>query len=339
MRVFVYEHLCSGALAGQSGADSLRREGLAMLAAVLADLANCPGVRPVTLVEPDLVGALGVEARRAEIHPLHGNDVELPFRRLARDADYTLVIAPEFDDLLEQRCRWTREEGSRLLGPSPDAVRLTGDKLALAEHLQHRGIPTPPTVSCPGADGPPWPYPVVGKPRFGAGSQHTILIHDHSEYAAFRDRIGRETGSLREAIVQPWLPGLAASVAFLAGPEQSIALPASEQYLSADGLFSYQGGRVPLPLALQERAHRLARRAAVAVDGLDGYFGIDLVMGAAEDVVIEINPRLTTSYVGLRRLARSNLMKALLAVVRGQSAEPLEWHEREVRFHADGRID
>ena len=30
----------------------------------------------------------------------------------------------------------------------------------------------------------------------------------------------------------------------------------------------------------------------------------------ADDVVIEINPRLTTSYLGLRRLARDNLADA-----------------------------
>jgi predicted ATP-grasp superfamily ATP-dependent carboligase len=343
MRVFVYEHLSSGALAGQHGADSLRREGLAMLTAVLVDLEHCSGVQPVALVEPALVSALQVEIPGAETHSLQDNDIERPFRHLARQADFTLVIAPEFDDLLEQRCRWALDEGSRLLGPTIEAIRLTGDKLALAEHLALQGIPTPPTAPCLYHHYPPWPYPVVCKPRFGAGSQHTGRVPHDLGYTAFRDRIDRETGTLREAIVQPWLPGLAASVAFLAGPGQLIAMPAAEQYLSPDGLFSYQGGRVPLPPAFQERAHRLARRAAETVDGLNGYFGIDLVLGPSDDggddVVIEINPRLTTSYVGLRRLARDNLMQALLAVILGQPAGPLAWHEAEVRFHADGRID
>ena len=40
------------------------------------------------------------------------------------------------------------------------------------------------------------------------------------------------------------------------------------------------------------------------------------------DRVIEINPRLTTSYVGLRALARFNLAEALLAVIRiGEESE------------------
>jgi len=68
MRVFVYEHLSSGALAGQPGVESLRREGFAMLAAVLADLSRCLDVRPVTVVEPDLFEALHAELPGVEIH-------------------------------------------------------------------------------------------------------------------------------------------------------------------------------------------------------------------------------------------------------------------------------
>ena len=47
LRVFVYEHLTSGAFAGLS--ESLAREGRAMLVAVLADLRRCDGVEVVTL--------------------------------------------------------------------------------------------------------------------------------------------------------------------------------------------------------------------------------------------------------------------------------------------------
>jgi predicted ATP-grasp superfamily ATP-dependent carboligase len=377
MRIFVYEHLSSGALAGQPGVESLRREGLAMLAAVLADLSRCPDVRPIALVEADLAGILGTNLPRAEIHavasvPLRESGISINedrFHRLARMADFTLVIAPEFDDLLEECCRWALDEGSRLLGPSPEAVRLTGDKLALAEHLRQQRVPTPLTAPCLDHE-PPWPYPVVCKPRFGAGSQHTLLVQARGEYAAFRECLRAEMGSLREGIVQPLISGRAASVAFLAGSpgvgdcsidwprerraaasakpqaaerHERIALPACEQYLSDDGCFRYLGGKVPLDFVFQSRAHELARLAADAVDGLTGYFGIDLVLGESDDgsgdAVIEINPRLTTSYVGLRQLARGNLMLALLALADGRRPESLEWLDTPVRFHPDGRIE
>jgi predicted ATP-grasp superfamily ATP-dependent carboligase len=70
---------------------------------------------------------------------------------------------------------------------------------------------------------------------------------------------------------------------------------------------------------------------------------MDLILAGpadgSEDVVIEINPRLTTSYVGLRRLAQHNLMQTLLAVACGQSPGPLAWRDEVISFHADGRVD
>ena len=56
-----------------------------------------------------------------------------------------------------------------------------------------------------------------------------------------------------------------------------------------------------------------------------GYVGIDLVLGSAEDgsadVVVEINPRLTTSYVGLRQLLKTNLAAAMIEAAAGRPVE------------------
>jgi predicted ATP-grasp superfamily ATP-dependent carboligase len=40
---------------------------------------------------------------------------------------------------------------------------------------------------------------------------------------------------------------------------------------------------------------------------------------------MEINPRLTSSYAALRRLARFNLAEALLAAVEGRALPVLNW--------------
>ena len=78
--------------------------------------------------------------------------------------------------------------------------------------------------------------------------------------------------------------------------------------MSDDGRFVYLGGSLPLPHALASRATRLAQQAVAALPDPLGYVGVDLVLGAdadgADDYVIEINPRLTTSYIGLRAAAR-----------------------------------
>jgi predicted ATP-grasp superfamily ATP-dependent carboligase len=93
-----------------------------------------------------------------------------------------------------------------------------------------------------------------------------------------------------------------------------------------------------LPANLDQRARDLAWRAISAVPGLSGYVGVDLVLGET-DVAIEINPRLTTSYVGYRALARFNLAQALLARF-GLASFPTEvtWETDEISFSAAGDL-
>jgi predicted ATP-grasp superfamily ATP-dependent carboligase len=142
-------------------------------------------------------------------------------------------------------------------------------------------------------------------------------------------------------ILQRFVPGQATSVVFLIGPKQRLSLLPASQNLSDHGRFHYRGGTVPLPAELADRACRLAKQAIEQIPGLLGYVGVDLVLGSAsdgsQDSVIEINPRLTTSYIGLRALAETNLAEALLSVVVG-SQTALKWRSGQVHFCTDGKV-
>src|SRR5262249_45352566 len=147
------------------------------------------------------------------------------------------------------------------------------------------------------------------------------------------------TGAVNPDLLAPPSPSLGEGG--WGGEGKAVALPAVEQRLSQDGRFTYLGGRAPLDAPLQARARSLAERAVCPVPGLAGYFGVDLVLGDSadgrDDTIIEINPRMTTSYVGLRKLARGNLMQTLLRLAVGEPPDLMEWHAKEVRFHPDGR--
>lgn len=342
MRVFVYEYLSSGALGDSSSAASLRAEGWAMLAAVLEDFGRCRSVEISTLIDAQFGAAFERVCPHITPHFAQPGVEEQAFRALAADADCSLIIAPEFDEILAQRCRWVEEAGGPLLGPSSSAVRLTGDKRLLYRHWVDRLVPTPYVVDPPDEYSPiTIPTPCVCKPRWGAGSQATFLLRNSDDLLGMLPRLREERWS-GEAILQAYAPGLPVSVAFLAGPGRLLALPATEQRLSTDGRFRYLGGRLPLAPDLNQRARRLAERAVRSIEGLHGCFGVDLVLGEASDgsadVAIEINPRLTTSYVGLRRLARFNLAEALLAVAAGSPPPSWDWGSGPIVFQADGTV-
>ena len=304
-RVFLYEFTCAAPAEStdSAGAASLRAEGEAMLAAVLEDFQRIPGVDAFTI--------------------RNARDEEAAFRQAARNADWSLVIAPEFHGLLLTRCRWALEAGSKLLGPSPDAVQFCADKLALFRHWDRHGVRTPQTSPADESLSEIRRGPYVQKPQFGAGSQDTFFI----------DAIPRPVSETGPLIEQLFVPGFAGSVAFLIGSKQTIALQPAQQRLSTDGRFQYLGGRVPLVPEQANRAERVARQAIDCVPGLFGYVGVDLVLGDdGRDWAIEINPRLTTSYVGLRRLAESNLAEAMLRLAEGRESPAIKWRPGPIDF-------
>ena len=257
---------------------------------------------------------------------------------LAAACDATMVIAPEFDHALLKRCRWVEAAGGRLLGPGPDVVQLASDKQATIERLAAFGLPTPDgSIVEPGRGIPRGiDYPAVGKPLLGAGSQGVRLLADRAAAEAWW------AGLSGPGRLERFCPGLAASVAVLCGPAGVFPLLPCRQRLSGDGRFVYQGGSLPLEAPLAHRAADLAARCVAALPGAMGYLGVDLVLGAdhdgRDDVVIEINPRLTTSYVGLRAAVADDSNLAAAIVAEGEGRRPrLSFRGVEVQCEAVGR--
>jgi predicted ATP-grasp superfamily ATP-dependent carboligase len=332
MRVFVYEFVTGGgwwSLADEPPSGSLLAEGQAMAQAVAEDFAQAPAEVVRTMdsrLAPFGCGGLERVGSSAE-----ERDV---FRSLAAEADWTLVIAPELRGMLAERSRWVIEAGGKLLSPAPAVVAIAGDKQRTAEHLASRGVRVPAGAILQGATCTAASLmPAVLKPLDGCGSQGVRRIDDV--------RALREASRAAPQRLERFIPGLAASVAVLCGPALLVPLSACEQRLSEDGRFTYLGGRTPLPEPLDRRARELAVAAIRTLPEPRGYLGVDLVLGevpdGSGDHVIEINPRLTTSYVGLRQLCRENLAAAMLAVACGRPPA-LSWHTGEVQFSADGRI-
>jgi len=338
MRIFVYEYITGGGLlsAGESEAAlaQLRAEGLAMFQAIATDLAKVHGSQ--------LVGLWDDRLGLPPTMPMHLRTVStmvehrVAFDYLAASADATLVIAPETQNQLYLAATRVLEAGGQLLGPDPTLIALASDKHALAMHLDRHGVPVPKGVALQSDDPIPeqFPYPAVMKPLDGAGAQQTLLVSDARTAAQVRPPT-----PIR---LEPFHAGMAVSVAFLCGPQGNLALPPCRQEMeTVEGTMHYRGGSLPLEESLSERATRLAREAINTLPLPRGYLGVDLILGAAscgkDDVVLEINPRLTTSYVGLRAAMAQNLAGLMLDSIAGRPRE-LCAKPRSIKFTADGHV-
>ena len=85
----------------------------------------------------------------------------------------------------------------------------------------------------------------------------------------------------------------------------------------------------------------MGQRALAALPQTQGYVGIDLILGPSldgkDDRVIEINPRLTTSYIGLRAATDDNLAEAMLPAVRNEGTR-IAFRSNPVEFQASGEV-
>ena len=348
MRIFVSEFISSGALSGTPLPDSLLREGRAMLSALIGDLLAVPGCEVSTTLDRRLFDALDHRARDSFIvQPIDDANAErTAFDRFATAADATLVIAPETDGVLARRIQRLQDLGARALNCLPAAIDICGDKLLLADHLTTRGIATIPTRPAPADGSEPWELvgtSCVIKPRDGAGSWLTFAIplRDSSAWRLALNEFAT-AGASDRAIIQPWIAGRALSVGCLCEDSEQVELfPIADQHLAGNH-FQYQGGRIPadIPAPTVAAIEQLVRTTCGTITGLRGYIGIDLLLPDSDPrspLIVEINPRLTTSYAGYRQLCLDNIAERLLPGPTRPQTEPLRWKRETVSFHADDR--
>ena len=290
MKVFLFEYVCGGGFQNGSPPSDLLRQGREMLQAILMDF-SClsDSVQVYTLIEERFAFDLPEEVRCRR----PGDSWHDTWLSLVRHCDAVLAVAPESERQLELLCREVREEGRKSLNCSPEAISLAADKWALNHHLQAAGIPAVDTQVWIPAESPP--VRGVVKPRYGAGCEETFVLD-----------VGSSTPALDPDgpwVWQPWVSGEAVSLSLLAGEGRAEVLSCNRIHCkNQEGrlhVHELETGGFDGNLRFEEEARTLASRIVAAVPGLRGYVGVDVMWQEDSLIVLEINPRLTLTYVGL----------------------------------------
>jgi len=117
-----------------------------------------------------------------------------------------------------------------------------------------------------------------------------------------------------QVTVQEVISGVPASVTVLCNGKEALPLSLNLQQVtleSVEGTSRYDGGVVPFDHTLRNEAFSASKRLVESFGNLRGYVGVDFVLSTRGAFVVEINPRLTTSYVGLRKVVKLNMAEAL----------------------------
>jgi len=279
-----------------------------MLGALTQDLADIPGLELRALRDE----RLKPYRRHSSIQWIpvrsHLNAMDL-FSSMLDQADAAWPIAPETGGVLEELCRLIETRRKILLNTSARGVRLAASKLATLETLGGHDIPVIPTQ--PWADGgvrPPFAFPIVIKIDDGVGCENTHIIRNADQWDAFR-----RAAHPGRWVVQPLMNGEKLSLCGLFREGAGVLLSVNRQRLREQWQsFSLEGCSVNAISDVSGSFAALIQDIARAIPDLWGYVGIDLIRGADGLKVLEINPRLTTSYAGLRSALGINPAKLVI---------------------------
>jgi predicted ATP-grasp superfamily ATP-dependent carboligase len=315
MRIFVFEYITGGGMISSELPASLAREGDLMLQSLVSDLCDLDAVEVVTTRD----ARLAMPGPPVECHAVRTPE-QFPavWHACLEDAQAVWPIAPERQQMLERISATVCNAGRVLLNSPPRAVRTTASKLTTARLLAARGVDVVPTFGR-GETLPDIAGRWVLKPDDGVGCLGVKVFPD-------RDALGRQWESLPDAanqVAQPFVEGMAASLCMLAKNGEAAVLSVNRQRIAVmDDTLVLLGCVVSGAGQLDESHRRLARKIAAALPDLWGFVGVDFIATPRGPQVLEVNPRLTTSYAGLRESLGINPAGLVLDLAAGGRVGP-----------------
>ena len=329
MRVVLHEWCCAGglrmpeaaALFGEIGGvpAGLAVEGLAMLGALLRDGLRADDLELTLLFDgaADSPPTSGIGHGRVTVIRVPDGEERNCLAEAAARADWTVVVAPETNSILADRVALARAAGGRVAAADVPFITRAADKQATVLALAAAGVAVPAGFLLP-ADGrlpDAFRRPAVAKALDRCGGDGLVVVPRGADLppAPLPRR------------VEAFVAGTPVGVSCLCGPTETIVLPPVRQRFSTGIHPCYLGGDLRLESPLRDRAMALARRAIRGLESPSrrarGWVGVDMILGDREDGVddrvLEINPRMTTSFVGLCTLGTASLLRAMLAVAAG----------------------
>lgn len=303
MRILVCEYLTAGGLYREPIPASLAQEALLMRDAMLGAMSGVPGVEILSAHD----ARLPLPEHVSRCHVLNKDDVPWQvWTSLIAEADLVWLVAPESAGALLQLTELAEASGKALLSSAGESVRVAGSKWLTYQQLHSAGVPVVETMRVPHrpGSGSAW----VAKPDDGVSCEGARYFRDvHALEHWLRH-------APADHIVQPYVQGQPASLTMLCRGGKAWLLTCNQQLIEFEqGKICYRGGIVNGAAGHWASFDRLACQVAAAMPGLFGYVGVDLIIGNDGRLhVLEVNPRLTTSFAGLHAAIHYNPARLLL---------------------------
>lgn len=307
-KILVFEFITGGGFSQKELPDSLASEGLLMLRALVNDLAIVPSTHLTIILDwriKDFISPVN-----SQVITISSNDCIYDLLPgIIKSVDLVWPIAPEMGGELQKITELVEQESRQLLNSSSQAIAICSDKLATIQCLNKQSLIAIEAMQLDGflqQFSSPW----VVKPRDGAGCLNSYLVSNQRELSQIKDQISQ----LSDYLIQPYIEGVSQSLSCLFRQGKGWLICCNEQFVSiTEGRFELEACLVNVTFKNSYIYQELINTVANIVPGLYGYVGIDIIQQErGQPMVLEINPRLTTSYVGISKAIGVNVAKAVI---------------------------
>ncbi|GMT42659.1 MAG: hypothetical protein IEMM0002_1070 [bacterium] len=286
MKILAFEYAC----AGGEGGEPFVRDGRLMLSTLLNDMTKA-GIGHVSTL---LHGSFDPDGIKADEITAAEPDFFTAVEAKISNADAVWIIAPECGGTLLDLSTMVLAQGKTLIGCRPEAVEVCGSKMKTAELLcgnNNNGKIKMPETELLYSAGSRKKFPCVVKPVDGAGCEEVYYVENREEL--------KRLDTLNENfIVQPYVHGESLSAGILTAGSGSTLLGVCRHEIfhrgskmrlkKISGLIKYDRN---------DEIKKMIDEITRIIPGLRGFWGLDFIhRDSAPPVLVEINPRLTTSY-------------------------------------------
>jgi predicted ATP-grasp superfamily ATP-dependent carboligase len=326
-RIFIFEWVSGGGFNSITIPSSLFCEGFGMLRSLILDFKEL-GFEIVTQIDIRIKNLIPF-IRADEVHIIDSKDnVYRGFKKMIKSSKYCFIIAPESSYILYNLTKVAKKYCQEILSIDLKGISLASSKLKTYTYFMSYELKTPKTWLIPEKNNAldkefieekfrALHSPFVIKPLEGVGAESIFYLQTRKDILDFFQGSINEIDTNRKYILQNFIPGEDLSVSLIGQSQDKDILASDFSIMSINSQkiilkdsekgSEYFGGETPIKNYNDMFSSLEKLISQPDLSDFVGYYGIDFIRTRKNEIYfLEINPRLTTSYIGIRNILSIN---------------------------------
>tara|TARA_Y100000816_G_C26032430_1_gene540526 strand:+ start:123 stop:1073 length:951 start_codon:yes stop_codon:yes gene_type:complete len=294
-KILIYEHFTGGGLLNEDLSSDLMNDAKLILLSIMASCDRSYNYDYNYFLDYRLTDY------RTDRSIITNESEDLYNLSLIKKYDYILPILPEIDSNLSNYVKFIEKNNIKKVISDTRTIDICSDKLIFYEYMTKHTIPVIPTYKSLNFKNRSDKY--ILKDRLGAGCSYVRLTKKNELEEYYSENM----------IVQPFIDGDHYSLSVFFSKSNFRLLTINKQNIGTTNcMLSLKSLIINVNQNLYLDILPIISNIKNSLPGLFGFVGIDFLLRGRQIYIVEINPRLTTSFSGLYETIGCNMIDLLI---------------------------